>query len=119
METTTKQETTKEIKFCKVCDTDRQHTHTAREELRGGQHEEPNKFINNIVMLRAMRKNGIGKYGFVSKKKKVLGCGLCSLSFIIPDLCFGLVLGCVVLGKPIKLLIKDKLLYYKELLLLW
>ena len=54
---------------------------------------------------------GCLRYGMRSKKRRVLGYSLMAMSFIIPDLSIGLIMGCMVLGLNVRLIAKDKLKY--------
>ena len=84
-----------------------------------GQHANPNNYINNIVMVRAMRRNNIKKYGIVSKYKRVVG--RCLVVVALLPLCslWLLPIGFYLLGLPLKLLLKSKIMYIRDGLRLW
>jgi len=87
--------------------------------MRSKQHANPNNYINNIVMLNAMRTNGIKRYGIVSKYKRVVGRCLIVVALLPLFSLWLLPIGLFLLGIPMRLILRSKLLSIKERLLLW
>ncbi len=70
--------------------------------------------ISNIIISQAMKRNNIKPYGVVSKYKKGLGKG-CIVVGLLP--CFTsplIVVGLYLLGLPLRLMVKSKMIDIKQ-----
>jgi len=91
------------------------HTHTEHER----QQDISNNYIRDIAINQAMRHNNIKPYGIVSKKKRLLASGIITFALLPLFSLWLLPFGLYLLGLPFKVLLKSKLLYCKDIYLLW
>jgi len=81
--------------------------------MRGRQHTIAPDYIGNIVMVRGMVRNGIKKYGVVSRKRRVLGKGLIVVALLPLCSLWLLPIGLYLLGLPLRLLVRSRIISIK------